>query len=625
MTGTSHKWRIPADNFDPESDEWRLVVFCCPDTPDWRQTAVGAITEMAYGRNWDGRTGSIKNAQMIAEQIGASIDMNCGEKLERIAVALESMQPDVSLAANAINDWYDSTHIDILEIKQLMEAAGLGKWLFWTDILGEVADAINLLPDVAIKYPVNELFRLLTESVWRMQVLTHLGAHNITHQTLVTSQFGPSITTVLDGLLDAIPADDVLRAVLGDAETTIQKIGTDLITLISGNYVTNRLDDIAENLETSDIIAPESLADVVDRLVATIEGGNRQQLQSVFVQCGCSYGEYEPAPPGITGEEGTAPDGYTMPDQNPLDYRCLAAQVFIDDLIALITTLEDQNFTAVLPLGTAAVASALSYALATSLAISGPIGWGVLAIGSFAGLITALFLDNLDLLDLIADLESARTDIVCAIYTADTNDGAKTAFDQVIDSAPMNASQKALIKAIGGVSALTATFYPPETQKASMDEKIAALADPYDCALCTGEPAFVFDPTTVSGTGPVEDMGQQWVTLTSEFNSGPGSHVIILVVDGLDKTQLPANDGLPCANIAAGHLPFRVAYDPAFVDPEGRSAWFCSSGNVVQFKGGVTPPTDQDYDQSWYLYFDGTSQFQIWVTSNPALFGNPPA
>lgn len=79
---------VPDANYD--SEDILTVVFCIPNTPDWRQAVTALLSNLTYGRAYDDRTTNIKLAQEIGRKIFNSMQMcNLEVYLERIATALD--------------------------------------------------------------------------------------------------------------------------------------------------------------------------------------------------------------------------------------------------------------------------------------------------------------------------------------------------------------------------------------------------------------------------------------------------------------------------------------------------------------------------------------------------------
>ncbi len=75
-----NKWVIPSD-WNEETDGFQLAVLCIPNSREWRGVFVGQISDLAYGRNWNKKTGVILDVQLIAREIFESMSMTCLDDL----------------------------------------------------------------------------------------------------------------------------------------------------------------------------------------------------------------------------------------------------------------------------------------------------------------------------------------------------------------------------------------------------------------------------------------------------------------------------------------------------------------------------------------------------------------
>lgn len=80
-----NKWTIPSD-WNEEADGFQLVALCIPNSRQWRGIFVGQISDIAYGRNWNRKSGVIVDAQAIAREIFETMAMTC---LEDVVAALQ--------------------------------------------------------------------------------------------------------------------------------------------------------------------------------------------------------------------------------------------------------------------------------------------------------------------------------------------------------------------------------------------------------------------------------------------------------------------------------------------------------------------------------------------------------
>jgi len=83
------QWAIPGDW--TEDDGSQAVVFCIPNSLEWKATVTGMVTQLLHGRSWDGSTGSITDAQQIGREVFETMAFLCLEDLQAIVVAINQL------------------------------------------------------------------------------------------------------------------------------------------------------------------------------------------------------------------------------------------------------------------------------------------------------------------------------------------------------------------------------------------------------------------------------------------------------------------------------------------------------------------------------------------------------
>ncbi len=82
-------WAIP-DDWE-ENDGSQAVVFCIPNSLQWKATITGLVTQLLQGRSWDGSTGNIKQTQEIGREVFESMAFLCLEDLGNIVTAINQL------------------------------------------------------------------------------------------------------------------------------------------------------------------------------------------------------------------------------------------------------------------------------------------------------------------------------------------------------------------------------------------------------------------------------------------------------------------------------------------------------------------------------------------------------
>lgn len=133
---------VPDTNYD--SEDILTVVFCVPNTPDWRQAVTALLSNLTYGRAYDDRTTNIIEALAVGRKIFNSMQL-CNLEVhleaiatyaERIASALDGGQQRYSIAdiIQSLNDI--DTGLDVLD---------------YLDVLNFFAVLIEKLPGINLK------------------------------------------------------------------------------------------------------------------------------------------------------------------------------------------------------------------------------------------------------------------------------------------------------------------------------------------------------------------------------------------------------------------------------------------------------------------------------------------
>lgn len=112
-----------------EAQPTLAVLFCIPDTSDWRRLVVGMVETLSYGRAYDGATGNIKQAQEIGRRIFESMEMcNLETHLESISTSLATIAdntPRLISIADYITWLSNGTGIDFEEIEAFLNVLGV--------------------------------------------------------------------------------------------------------------------------------------------------------------------------------------------------------------------------------------------------------------------------------------------------------------------------------------------------------------------------------------------------------------------------------------------------------------------------------------------------------------------
>ena len=337
-------------------------------------------------------------------------------------------------------------------------------------------------------------------------------------------------------------------------------------------------------------------------------------IQSQF-NCGCPSETDVPITSDVTTSDPTPPAGYTDPPVSLPDYACDMANVFYSAVEKLL-----QDFIAVGVQGQIALGvTVINVGLQIAFSLQGPFLTKVASAIGFLSDIALIFVtESVDFEDLLDNWQANKQAIVCAVASANSAYGKRDAVNSLAAGWSTLDGNKSLIAALCNANAMVSTMYTPEEQAVAYEGEIAALVDPIDCAVCGATEGWEFFGTG-NGIGDIEGAAEDWVLLSSEFNGT--THTIQLQVSGFDTVDPNPSGSKNCSTLGIDYIPCR--YDlPSPVTFGARNVWWCDGNDLVQFR--TSNLTDGNYDTAYYCGFSLNSAFQIWFTSNPALFSVDP-
>lgn len=88
---------------DWQGDEYALALVCIPNSQQWKALFLGALSTLSYGRTWDRNTGSIKEAQSIANEIYESVKMACTDEVLTVLNSLVEAVQNLELSVTVNN------------------------------------------------------------------------------------------------------------------------------------------------------------------------------------------------------------------------------------------------------------------------------------------------------------------------------------------------------------------------------------------------------------------------------------------------------------------------------------------------------------------------------------------
>lgn len=457
-TWASKQFTADFDEMQAWSEDWGEGIYCL--SPQTAFLAYGLIDHyMHWGSRWL-KSSDPQNRydpelwKPVVETALQELSMVCNieDQLERIATVMEKE--------------YDSKYVNLQDLVDVLPLDS--KYTEWTGYFGELAEALDyIVPDwpFALHLPKMDLFKTIQDAIFRKSALFQMYEIQMALKAHTVGQQGPTAKLVIDALIASLPASNLVDMLLGDLDETVASITDGIITILTGNYVTNRLDDIAENLEAHRETSVDNAQDIItkwediNQTIADIDlpdGTNAVEalnsiesaIRQIQLVCspgisGCYQGSInEPDP--HDGEVTIGP-GEIFEDQPAYDdYKCRAANYCAHGLVEIVDYyagihLDDLTGGAVAILSVIGAISAAAVLGAVVVPVVGAlIGIAVLLVS-----ITQIELD-----DMVLDLSMFADDLVCALYLASDATEARAALNGILDNTSMTSAEKAVINAI---------------------------------------------------------------------------------------------------------------------------------------------------------------------------------
>lgn len=416
------------DDWDEETDGYETAIFCFPNSPDWKATIRGMFFGMAYGPIWDEKTGSIKETQDIFLEMEDSLSMACNAELDRIATAIEAMNDKATEAL----EYVDSQYISVSEFINFLELAGLEELTPWIDALGELVEIIGLIPDFNLQLTPANMVQMLNGFFLRRDFKAKMDDIVLMLEANAVGQFGPSLPLLIDEVAGSIPGGELVDNVLGTLDETILGISEDFLTAITGNYVTNRLDDIRNSINGGSIIPGNNVTNRLAQLkdqVALLELAVTVQSTG-GANCGCfEVGPDEETPTDeIIIDDGDPPETHENWEAYSQD-KCNYANKITDELIGLLSasaTLAGVPGLVAVGSIVAAIVLLVTAPASAFVLVGAALVAGTFAITVYSAIAYMLISYATELGNWVTELESTQEAIICDLYDATTTGAAKT-------------------------------------------------------------------------------------------------------------------------------------------------------------------------------------------------------
>ena len=443
MATRYRKWPIP-DDWTTE-DGYMTVLFCIPNSRQWRSLVTGHINQFTFGRAWNEQTGDLLQVLNLGREIFNSMSIcEIEDKLERIAVALEAQQTQIGWTLPQLIQ-----AIEELEDEDLKDQ--LLDWLEILNLLGVV------LPDLNLSLGLSGLMEMYTTWKFRQSVVNLMEDVAISQRVQATAQFGTSGHALYSLFEESaekllLPAGWAGRAVWLWNRVKPTELpawlgwATDIIGLALGS-IRGATYDVAEAIETLNLTT-------VQTVIAQCCVGLPQLPQPVAPATVLSQ---DPGPSSPTSPPTDIPDEITFSELLVENGKCKAANYILDTIIAFLnnlpTQLQGQQVT---------LALIIAGCVASLFAIVTLLGIPVMVLAIFAttllGLSTmTVILEQID--GLRALIEDNRSDLLCILNEAVDSQSAAQGVQQLLSNEGATPTQLTMASCLFNNVMLAHLFY----------------------------------------------------------------------------------------------------------------------------------------------------------------------
>ncbi len=288
-------------------------------------------------------------------------------------------------------------------------------------------------------------------------------------------------------------------------------------------------------------------------------------------------------------EEDPPPAGFDDYDPGISDRKCKLANMYFDDLHQVTTLLEANGIDDIGALALGSMTALLGLLL--GVIATGPVGWGLGALGAIAGVVSFFLLESVDLEDLLLILNAEQEDLVCSLYEATTPAGGLVAFKAVLAAGGANAAQLAYFDAVNMVVALETLFFKPDGSYGDdIESRLDGFVGTIDCVACSqvgGCPwEFEIIGGDPAGSGDLTKNGVER-TLSSAFVAG----------DNNLRIQLDTVAGWPGEDCGGETYVNARVEILSMTEPILWSRHWKWVGPVRTDLGGITIPLDEDVEE----------------------------
>lgn len=262
--------------------------------------------------------------------------------------------------------------------------------------------------------------------------------------------------------------------------------------------INTSISDLVTSLDASTVAIVAATAAFTEGVVSIVDG-----LGSIDCSVCPPTGTYPPTDGIVEGDP--PPTGFDDYDVGVVDRKCKLANMYFDDFREATYLL---NVNGIDDLGALAIGSMTALlGMILGMLASGPIGWGLGALGAIAGLIAYFLIESVDLLSLIGILDANREELVCSLYEATTPEVGKDAFKAILAANGADAAQLAYIDVVNMTVALEVLFFKPDgTYGDDIEARLDGFVAFIDCEDCLqpSAPGFYYDTSSSSPFNVIE-------------------------------------------------------------------------------------------------------------------------
>jgi len=356
-----------------------------------------------------------------------------------------------------------------------------------------------------------------------------------------------------------LPGD---RYVVADDEDELDDIGQ-----VANNYRLGVLDMSCEIVQALNIIAGA--------------------ISSSRADCGCDIGQ------GVDNESGES--GGSVPSNiGDIAYSepaavtsrdCKAANLVHQTIVDTFAALNDHNVDDLANIGLIGTVG-LAVALIAATVVAPLVAVVVGVAGGMAVMAARIIGLSIDLSDMVTALNEEGNALVCALATATTADGARTAYEAVLEAdTTLNSAEIGTVVLFMTNGLLNTLFFDVE----GLSDFFETYVTPYDCASCDGLPVTWTFPADFEGW-TFEDISAGTGTATRTYITGEIQNTLTAGNDHGEGNNSSPELSIPVVAGNKVRADFSVT-SPALVSSKTVRVFYSDLTNTANSSSGTEPVT----------------------------------